>query len=441
MKAEQGDLLGKMIRFQPLHRLNAVLVLAHQSSQLQGAAEWILRLDRSNEAGEGLHVYRVQNGRARDVAALLNETLGTGASSRKAPRSEVAPGRDIVALAAKAKPPPSGPQLLAPNTKKQSEPPPAISEVSPPGQPRQGSASDVRISADEVNNLLLISARPSDYRRIATVLRQIDRPPLQVMINATIVEVTLNDSLRYGVQVFLKGKSSSGGFVNATEIPLAPSVPGLNFIVGSLADPKVVLDALAEVTEVKIVSSPSVVVVDNQPAVLKVGDEVPISTQQATILDNPNAPIVNSIRFRDTGVILKVIPRVNSAGLVTMDVEQEISAVADQTGGPSLTPTISQRQVASTISVYSGQMVVLGGLISEQRNSDKSSVPILNKLPILGEILGSTNKGLKRTELVIFIRPQVIRDSRDAQAVAEELRSRLKSMAPPPSAGAGWRVQ
>lgn len=441
MKAEQGDLLGDMVRFQPLHRLNAVLVLSRQSRQLQQAGEWIRRLDRSNEAGQSLHVYRIENGRAQDLATLLNETLGTGASSRKTRRPEVAPGRDIVSLATKAKQPVSGPPLSAPNAKKQSELTPTTSEVPPPGQLRQGSAQDVRITADEVNNLLLISASPSEYRRIANVLRQIDRPPLQVMINATIVEVTLNDSLRYGVQVFLKGKRFSGGFVNATEIPLAPSVPGLNFIVGSLADPKVVLDALADVTEVKVVSSPSVVVVDNQPAVLKVGDEVPVSTQQATILENPNAPIISSIQFRDTGVILKVIPRVNSSGLVTMAVEQEISAVVNQTTGPTLTPTISQRQVASTIAVYSGQMVVLGGLISEQRNNEKSGVPFLNNVPVLGEIVGATNRGLRRTELIVFIRPQVIRDSQDARNVAEEVRSRLKSMRPPPPTGTGWRTQ
>jgi general secretion pathway protein D len=252
--------------------------------------------------------------------------------------------------------------------------------------------------------------------------------------------VTPNDSLRYGVQVFLKNKKLAGGFVNGTEIPLAPNLPGLNLIVGALSDPKVVLDALADVTEVKVVSSPSVVVVDNQPAVLKVGDEVPISTQQATILENPTAPIVSSIQFRDTGVILKVVPRVNSSGLVTMDIEQEISSVVNQTATPTLTPTISQRQVASTISVYSGQMVALGGLISEQRNNDKSGVPILSQIPILGDAIGGTNKGLKRTELIIFIRPQVIRDPRDARDVSEELRSRLKSMAPPPPAGTGWRT-
>jgi general secretion pathway protein D len=173
-----------------------------------------------------------------------------------------------------------------------------------------------------------------------------------------------------------------------------------------------------------------VVVVDNQPALLKVGDEVPVSTQQATILENPTAPIVSSIQFRSTGVILKVIPRVNSSGLVTMDIEQEISAVAGQ-AVQTLTPTISQRRIASTISVYSGQMVALGGLISEEKDLDKSGLPGLARIPVLGDIVGSTTNTIKRTELIVFIRPQVIRDSRDARNVAEELRSRLQSMAAP----------
>ena len=149
------------------------------------------------------------------------------------------------------------------------------------------------------------------------------------------------------------------------------------------------------------------------------------------MLENPTAPMVSSIQFRSTGVILKVIPRVNSNGLVTMDIEQEISAVASQSA-QTLTPTISQRRIASTISVYSGQMVALGGLISEQRNLDKSGLPFLTGIPVLGDVVGTTNKGIKRTELIVFIRPQVIRNSRDARAVAEELRSRLQTMAPRP---------
>jgi general secretion pathway protein D len=457
MGAEDGDLTGKMVRFQPLQRLNAILVLARQSNQLQRAAEWIRRLDRTNEAGQDLHVYRVENGRAQDLAGLLNETLGTGSGTQRT-RSDVAPGRDVSKLASRATQPTGSSSLpvsapgqrsgqtqpiLAQMPKRQPEPPPSAA-AAPIGQlPGQAAPPPIRITADDVNNLLLINASPSDYRRIANVLREIDRPPLQVMINATIVEVTLNDKLRYGVQVFLKGKNISGGVISDTKLPIGPNNAGLNFIVGALTDPKVVLDALSNVTEVKVVSSPSVVVVDNQPAILKVGDEVPITTSQASVLDpsaSGNFPIVNSIQFRDTGVILKVIPRVNSSGLVTMDIEQEISQVNPDT--PALTPTISNRQVASTISVYSGQMVALGGLISEQRNRDKSSVPIINKIPVLGDLLGSNGHALFRTELIVFIRPQVIRDSHDARNVAEELRSRLKSLSPPPPpAGDTWRTE
>ena len=462
MSAEEGDLLGKMVRFQPLQRLNAVLVLARQSSQLKQAAEWIRRLDRSNEAGQDLHVYRVENGRALDLANLLNDTLGTGggSSGRRGSR-DVAPGRDVSRLSSRASRPPTGGPLSSPGQQRGTQMQPMLTQQarrqgedsaaasppplpSTPGQaPGAGGPPPIRITADEVNNLLLIYASPTEYRRIANVLREIDRPPLQVMINATIVEVTLNDNLRYGVQVFLKGRNIAGGASTSdtplgASAPISPSTIGLNLIIGKLADPKVVIDALSDVTQVKVVSSPSVVVVDNQPAILKVGDEIPVTTQSAQ--SELTGSIVNSIQYRDTGVILKVIPRVNSTGLVTMDVEQEISQVANQNGTGALTPTVSQRQVASTISVYSGQMVALGGLISEQRDNDRTSVPIINQIPLFGELLGSTGKALKRTELIVFIRPQVIRDSRDARDVAEELRSRLKSLAPPPPPADGWRT-
>ena len=460
MSGEEGDLLGKMVRFQPLQRLNAVLVLARQSSQLKQAAEWIRRLDRSNEAGQDLHVYRVENGRALDLANLLNDTLGTGASGGRRGSRDVAPGRDVTRLSNRGTRPTVGAPLTSPGQQRGSQAQPLLAQQgrrqsdesasatpplpSTPGQATGANAPPpIRITADEVNNLLLIYASPAEYRRIANVLREIDRPPLQVMINATIVEVTLNDSLRYGVQVFLKGRNIAGG-VSTSDTPLGASAPispnniGLNLIAGSLTDPKVVVDALSDVTEVKVVSSPSVVVVDNQPAILKVGDEIPVQTQQGTL--EGSGTLINSFQYRDTGVILKVIPRVNSTGLVTMDVEQEVSQVAQNSVG-SVTPTVSQRQVASTISVYSGQMVALGGLISEQRDKDRTSVPIINQIPLFGDLLGSTGKAVKRTELIVFIRPQVIRDSRDARAVAEELRSRLKSLAPPPPPPAdSWRA-
>ncbi len=195
------------------------------------------------------------------------------------------------------------------------------------------------------------------------------------------------------------------------------------------------LDALAKVTDVRVVSSPSLVVVDNQPAILQVGDEVPVTTQQATNIGttDPLNTIVSNVQYKDTGVILKVTPRVNSNGLVTMDVEQEVSNVIGGTDSANLTPSIAQRRIASTISILSGQTVALGGLISERQTREKFRVPILEKVPVLGDMVGSTNKERSRTELIVFIRPEVIRNSQDAATVAEELRAKVKLFAPEPS--------
>ena len=463
MQTEPGTLNASMVRFQAIARLNAILVLARRVDHLREAGTWIRRLDKSNSAGQNLYVYQVENGKASDLAQLLNDTFGSGGggTTRRTPRAEIAPGQTASQFSS---PGLQGQQRggLQPGLGQTSAQPQAAAPVqrAAPGPSSGGgspggsgtgatAAIDARIIADEASNALLIRASQSDYQRILAALRQVDKPPMQVLINATIAEVTLTHALRYGVQAYLRNHQGSVGYhPGPSDLTLSPTFPGLNLLIGMAADPKVVLDALAQVTNVKVVSSPSVVVVDNQPATLRVGDEVPVSTQQAQIISNSNTPILNSIQFRATGVILKVTPRVNSSGLVTMDVEQEISQVApnaDGTTTTSLTPTISQRRISSTVAVYSGQTVVLGGLISEQDNRDKKSVPLLNSVPVLGDLIGRTQFTNKRTELIVFIKPQVIRNSSDASEVSEELRSKLKSMAfepvPQDPHRRGWATQ
>ncbi len=229
----------------------------------------------------------------------------------------------------------------------------------------QGQGTSVRITADERNNSLLIKASAQTYRKILGVLRKIDRPPLQVLINATSAEVTLNDNLQYGVQFFLqnnKGLDKTLGFTNGTSIEIAPSAPGLNFVLGALGNnPRVILDALSRETAVRVVSSPAVVVLHNQVATLQVGDEVPITTRSATSLQADQPVIVNEVEFRNTGVILKVTPRINSNGLVMMEIEQELSAVARTSSADTLTPTISQRRFTSTISVKAARWLFSAG--------------------------------------------------------------------------------
>jgi general secretion pathway protein D len=187
--------------------------------------------------------------------------------------------------------------------------------------------------------------------------------------------------------------------------------------------PRVVINALHQLTAVKILSNPSLVVVDNGEATLEVGDQVPISTGSATVLSANNA-VVNTVDYKNTGIILHVQPRVNSNGSVLLAIDQEISSVPQNS--TSLTPTISQRKVKSEISVVSGQTALLAGLISDQQEKTRQGVPILNQLPYVGAAFGTTGTSDARTELIIFIQPQIIRDGADAAKIAEELRSKMR---------------
>jgi general secretion pathway protein D len=317
----------------------------------------------------------------------------------------------------------------------------------------------VRITADTVNNSLLIFASQENYQLIEQTIAQLDRPQLQVAIHATIAEVTLNNDLQYGVQYFLQGKAGTADLVNSNSAGaisgagnsttttgvtssaastavsnvattfLNQMLPGSAFALGAATNPKAILDALRTVTDVKVISSPSLVVMDNQFATLVVGDQVPITTQSAQSVIAPGSPLVSSVDYRSTGVILQVSPRINVNGNVILDINQEVSNVAPNANAQTLTPTLSQRKIRSTISVASGQSVLLGGLISETQNRSRSGVPIMEEIPYLGNLFSQNDRSTARTELIVFIQPEIIRDSVDAYKVAEELRSKLRGSA------------
>jgi general secretion pathway protein D len=478
----QSDRQGKgIVRFQPIARLNAILVLAPRSQTIDKVSQWISRLDHSGADDDNYYVYRVENGRAKDLSQLLMAAFsGSGGSGRGPEEKEVSPSLSASRTSSSSTTgglgssagssfgssfgSSSGSTLGGSSGFGSSDQSSSSSSSSGPlkSAPPLGSSSDdsssedmsgatgtqagadfVRITPDERNNKLLIRASERNYKKILQILARIDQPPLQVLINATLAEVTLNDNLQYGVQFFLQknhGKAGAIGFSTSDALAIAPVTPGLNLIAGSVGnDPRVIIDALAKETAVRVVSSPSVVVLHNQQATLEVGDQVPIITREAQSVINPDSPTVNEIDFKNTGVILNVTPRINSNGLVTMEIQQEVSAVENPTGQSSasstLTPTISQRRVTSTVAVQSGQMVVLGGMIREEVDRSKSGIPVLNKIPYLGDVLGGeTDSTRVRTELIVFIRPTVIRNPEDASDAAEALRASMNSLAPRPAA-------
>jgi general secretion pathway protein D len=296
----------------------------------------------------------------------------------------------------------------------------------------RGTFQNLRITADAANNSIVVYSNQEDYRVVERALRDIDRPTLQVSIDATVAEVTLTDQLQFGVQAFLSNNKGSIGLFGASQAAAQSAVlqnvaPGLNLLLGPQSQPRVILNALSNITDVKVLSSPSIVALDNQPALLQVGDEIPITTSSATVLSNSATPIVNTIQMRNTGVILKVLPHVHSNGAVQLEVDQEISNVvnADQ---QTLTPTIAQRRVHSTVSVISGQTVLLAGLISERDQKSQDGIPGLRDIKFIGDLLGNTSHTKTRSEIIIFIKTRLIRNSVDAGAVTEEFRDRLQSM-------------
>jgi general secretion pathway protein D len=484
--AGEGGLSQNLVKLQPIGRQNSILVVTRKPELLKTVSAWITRLDRSGSAGTGVKVYRMRYGDARQVAELLNGIFtGNTSGAIDSPSNQLVPGGGAVASS-------SGRLGTGASTQTGSTPQPGSSmgsqqplgggpgsfdarfadasggrlaqntaapaAVYSPGGNNAGGAApilpNVRIAADTVNNAVLVYANQENYRIIERTLQQIDRPQLQVAIDATIAEVTLNDTLNYGVQFFLKSSNvglpaNSGSIVNTTNDAASSAasalisrvLPGFNFLAGTEAQPQVILSALHAVTDVKVLSTPSLVVVDNQFATLQVGDQIPVSTGTATVLSTNNT-VVNTVDYRNTGVILRVAPRVNANGNVLLDIEQEISSVADNANAATLTPTVSQRKVKSSIAVASGQTVLLAGLISQTQNHGRTGIPGLDQIPGLGALFSNTIGSAQRTELIIFIRPQIIRNGVDAGRIAEELRSKMKGKfssdaQTTPSGGAG----
>jgi len=462
-----------LVNFQPINRMNAIMAVARNAKTLERVTTWVSRLDRENMTSSTVRIYRLEHGSAPKIAKILNDIFvgkggGGGNASDTAAASQVAPGTNASQSkldsigqnlsmgggngsgsngSGTSSSGTGGAQLTSSLSNSSSAA--SFSDFADAASGKKGDADssggslprgvfqNVRITADTGNNSIIIYSNQEDYRVIERSIRELDRPQMQVAIEATIAEVTLTDALRYGVQYYL-GSTDVGAGLNrgsavlttsAATAAIAQTLPGLNVLLGSQASPKVILSALSSLTSVKVLSAPSLVVTDNQPAFLQVGDSVPISTGSATVLTGSNT-IVNTITMQDTGVILKVWPHVHANGTVDLEIEQQVSAVVGGTSStnPNLNPTISQRRIHSTVSVQSGQTILLGGLMSENDTKTQAGMPVLHQITGIGDLFGNTDGNKRRTEIIVFVKPTVIRDSGDASSVAEEFRSKLSTM-------------
>ena len=459
--------LGGLVRVLPMGRVNAVLVVSSQPRYVDAAKRFVGLMNRVEDAtARAWHVYYVQNGQSADLELLLQRAFTPrNVSPTGAPPGETAPGAAQLTIGGGRGPGggtsgfggqgatggfggagggagpttglPGGPGAagglgagVPPPTAAAEGAPPATEPLSTETGAGGGAAPEnrMRIIANRRNNALLIYATPSEYAVVEGMLRKIDIIPLQVLIEATIAEVDLNDTLQYGTQFFFKADhvaftlGPSGGL---------PPLGGLNFPSPSpffilSKSPNFALAALATVTKVKVLSAPQVMVLDNEPARLQVGQQVPVLTGTATSTLAAGAPVVNSVDYHSTGVIMQVTPRVNSGGLVSLDIAQEVSDVAAAaTNTVAGSPTFNDQLFRTRVAVQDGQTVGMAGLIRDNVSNGNSGIPFLKDIPLLSLFVSAQNNARVRTELLVMITPHVVHDQRDARALTEDLRSQL----------------
>ena len=485
--AELNQLLGEgsgtpiagLVRLVPLSKLNAVLVITPQKEYLKEVATWIERLD--GIGGERLYVYHVQNSRAEYIAELLNGLFNLSGGGGGG-GGELAPGLKPAQLSGGAGTSgglSSGSSLGGGSGsssglgggsggssglgggsggglgggssalgKAGSGSTPSASRSGGAGIGSLGSGGpsagmeEVRIVADAENNLLLIWATSQNYERIISTLEKMDISPRQVLIEATFVEVSLTGNLKYGLQWFFNNDigndyRGNGSLGLSDTLTLTDALKGVavNQFSYAITDSggivKALLRALATDSKVKVLSSPQVMVLDNQQAAIRVGNSTPIPQGTSTV---NNVTTSGGVTYKDTGVLLEVLPRINAGGMVNMEIKQQVSEpgtlveVGSSGSGAVSARDFLERSVTSKVVIKDGQTLVLGGLIRESGTDDQSGIPVLYKVPVLGALFGQTTQREDRTELIVLITPRVVKDSREASQVTEEIRRKMQAI-------------
>lgn len=428
---------GDFFRFIPIERMNAVLAITHQARYLHDIQSWIDRLDKTNTAsGSGVNVYKVQHSDAEDLAGTLNEIFNGTPKQDKA--AKLAPGQNSASLTNKSATGTNSAESKS--SRRRSSAASRLGGGSSSGNTTKvGNVEEARIIADKGNNALIIVATPSEYETILPVIKQLDIMPLQVLIDATIVSVDLNDDLKYGISWYLHQHNSAissnttgAALGNISAAATAFATGGLSTMYNSGAI-NALLSAQADKGNLNVISSPSLMVLNNQEATIEVGDQIPIQTSamsgagiNTSTNTNSTGLITNSqIQYKDTGVKLEVTPRVNANGMVIMDIKQSVSEPKDTAFGVTTTATISKKEINSSVAVLDGETIVLGGLIKESNTYGKAGIPFLQETPWLGALFGNTTDKRDKSELVVLITPRVVKSRQDATQISTEFKRKL----------------
>lgn len=447
--------MAGMFRFLPLARLNAVVVITPNQDYLEQAEKWLHRLDVGGgaEAGTQLYVYDVKNVKAEDLAGKLNEIFTGAKAAPKKTGGNVAPGLTPVEVVGTS------------NKSKKAQPQPAATPTPQPASSLGSQETEIRITHIEENNQLLVLSTASEWEIIQSAVKRLDIPPLQVQIQTRILEVTLSGDLSYGVQWYLTGTIGTAENSAQRSGQYTPPFTGNPYdrhklslgATGNVGRDKpngffysflnknfeVAINALETSGNTKLLSAPSLIVLNNKEATIDVGTNIPITQTYIPSNQNITTPAITgnttntnsvgatpyaNVQYLSTGTKLTVTPRVNPGGLVFLEIGQEVSVAGDAKG--SVNPPVDKRSLDTSIAVQSGETVLLGGLIRTDDIISKSGLPVLSRIPVLGRLFGTTTNNTKRTELLVLITPTVIFNSQDAREITEEYQQQFQSLKP-----------
>lgn len=440
--AQATNPLHGLVRVIPIERLNALVVVTPRSHILSQVETWIRRLDRPMDALEAtLFVYPVQNGSAIHLAEMLNGLFGSGTKSgvaagsaptQFAPATGTATSGNVSAGSGKTTTS-SGTTMAAAGSL-----PSAVQGTANASNASSTTVNqldgNVRVVADEKRNALLIRAPRTEYRRIEQALRELDKAPTQVLIEASIVEVSLTGNLAYGVEWFVQNSLGGGregnALLNLRETgAIGPAQPGFSYtILNKAGTIRATLNALAEKSQLRVLSNPTVLVLDNHNATIQIGNQQPIKSATSST----GTIVTESITYKDTGVMLSVTPSVNAGGLITMDILQQVTDVGEIDAATGQRNFLT-RQIQSRVAVRSGDPIVLGGMIRENETKGTTGVPLLSDIPVVGALFGKNSDKSARTELLVLLTPRALENDDQLRAASAELRQRMRAISLQPA--------
>lgn len=419
------------IQLTGLDRLQLIVISAATEEAIQEITQWIDLLDSSDSLDqERVFVYKIRNNKAAQLAQALSIIYDTQGASMTIDTSTGNTKTEAINSTITTR-------TTANRTGSNQNTTGTTVEATQTDVNSSVFNTPVRIFADGVLNRLVIRTTPRTYASIKALINKLDVVPAQVLLQVLVVEVTLTESTRFGIEFSMQGGSGSANSLLGTNYEnLQPDFngtgkqPGFSYLLSNPNNPEQkfgYIRALAGNNAVKVVSSPQLLVSSHTEASISVGSQIPILTQGITN-SSSSGDIVQNYEQEDVGVILTVTPQITSTDLISLDVTQTLSAAVTNTSSNIDSPEITKREVKTSMTIANGRTMIIGGLIQEKKNDDLQSVPFINQIPILNRLFGSTEASVERTELLVMITGYIINERSKVEELIERYNDALKSL-------------